>query len=267
MESVMSGKKTPNRIKNSITALALASCLASALAALAAPAPTPAPRGDLSQWEQQLLGQSHERDPLDKRIQRLELLLFNGTQEGSLSERLDQIRARIESRSAVRPSKGAVNGSLEQLEQKILKKTFATEPVETRLTRLETKLFGKASPSMSAADRVDRLKRTIGLGEPPPIAQFPNNNLMEVPFQHGYPNGMIMPFDQSMRPDELNRQMSDMFRQFNQQLRQLHRLPNGSDSAPFTQPEMPQMPQVPQMPRIRKHSGNELPPYLDPNSI
>jgi hypothetical protein len=41
-------------------------------------------------------------------------------------------------------------------------------------------------------------------------------------------NNMPVPFGyQSMDPNDLNQQMNDMFHQFNQQLRQLHRLPDG----------------------------------------
>src|SRR5580658_9927491 len=47
-----------------------------------------APKGDLDLWEQKLFGHQFDQDPLDKRIQRLELLLFSGTQAGSFSERL-----------------------------------------------------------------------------------------------------------------------------------------------------------------------------------
>jgi hypothetical protein len=230
--------------------------------------PAVQPRGDLAKWEQQCLGQAYEKDPLDKRIQRLELLLFGTTQDGSFSERLEHIHSAIASRQAVHLSKASVSGSISQLEQRILKKTFITETAEERLTRLETKLFGKPSPAMATGDRVDRLKRTIGLGEPPPIAQSDPQEMLNRRWPHGF-NNMPVPFGyQSMDPNDLNQQMNDMFRQFNQQLRQMHRLPEGESITPqvpqFTDPGQSTPFRV--VPHLRKQQ-DDLPPYMDPNSI
>jgi len=50
------------------------------------------------------------------------------------------------------------------IEQKVLGKDFAGEPVEKRLARLETKEFGKpSSSSMDLSDRVDALKQKTGI--------------------------------------------------------------------------------------------------------
>ena len=50
------------------------------------------------------------------------------------------------------------------IEQKTLGKDYAGEPVDKRLARLETKLFGKpSSSSMDLSDRVDALKQRTGV--------------------------------------------------------------------------------------------------------
>ena len=250
--------------------------------------------GDLGSWERRLLGQDYDHDPLDKRIQRLELLLFGGTRDGSLSERLDDIRAAISARQAVKPSKATVSDILNQLEQRVLKKTFRTEATETRLVRLETKLFGKPSPSMTAPERIDRLKRTIGIGEPPPIAQFPGgNDFGNMPYTHSFGSTIVIPFGNggngSTNPGDVTRQMDEMFKQLNRQMRHLNqvpRIPGGQMPSMPLFPSMPDFPdellnpnggseqQVPPTfvhPRIRqpreRTNENALPPYADPNSI
>jgi hypothetical protein len=263
----MSRKVTASLVSLVGSIATVAICATSTSAANGAPQPTAQPRGDLGQWEQQFLGRPYDKDPLDKRIQRLELLLFGSTQDGTLTERLEHIHSAIASRQAVHLSKASVAGSLAQLEQKILKKTFPAEKVDARLSRLETKLFGKASPGMSAGERVDRLKRTIGLGEPPPIADSQQQDMLIRPWPHGF-DSMPVPFGyQSMDPNDLNQQMSEMMRQFNQQLRQLHRMPEGEPVIPsiprFTEPD--QTAPTPRLPNIRKQE--QLPPYMDPNSI
>jgi len=246
-------------------ALLIAGALALSAVAAQPQSSTPGSHGDLSQWEQRLLGQPYENDPIDKRIQRLELLLFGSTQDGSFSERLDQIRSAIASRSLSRPSRAGTAESLNLLEQKILKHTFPADKPEQRLTRLEQKLFGKASPSMPPPDRIDRLKKTIGIGEPPPIAQFPADQS----FMRQFDGGMMIPFgDQSMDGNEINRQMSDMFRQLNQQLRQLpmQRRGLGPNGAPFISPNINVRP-FKMTPDTGSGDNAKLPPYLDPNSI
>lgn len=256
---------TYKRLSRLAGALMVAGTVATAALAAQPQASAPSGHGDLSQWEQRFLGQPYENDPIDKRIQRLELLLFGSTQEGSFSQRLDQIRATIASRSAAKPSKASTADSLNLLEQKILKHTFPADKPDQRLSRLEQKLFGKASPAMPASDRIDRLKKTLGIGEPPPIAQFPGDQ----PFMRQFDGGIMVPFgEQSMDGNEINRQMSDMFRQLNQQLRQLPM--QGRGTAPNMVPyQMPNINTHPfkLMPAPSTADDAKLPPYLDPNSI
>src|SRR5690606_33228046 len=53
---------------------------------------------------------------------------------------------------------------LNTLEWRALKKTYPSESIDARLARMEKKLFGMDSPAMAYVDRVDRLKRTLGIG-------------------------------------------------------------------------------------------------------
>jgi hypothetical protein len=258
-------------------------------AAIAGPVATtnPQPKGDLSNWEQRLLGQDYSHDPPDKRIQRLELLLFGSTQEGSLTDRLTALRSAISSRPTMPVARNASAESVNQLEQRVLKKTFAADKLDVRLGRLETKLFGKASPSMPAPDRIDRLKRTIGIGEPPPIAQYPDSmpfNRMPInrmPFNNMPDFGGAMPFGGTGMPEDVTRQMNEMFKQLNDQLRALPRVPR---TTPMPMPDSG----TPQFREFRITPGHGLeetspfkvspmtpksgddgaiPPYADTNSI
>ncbi|HEY9775680.1 MAG TPA: hypothetical protein V6C81_18090 [Planktothrix sp.] len=227
-----------------------------------------APKGDLDVWEEKLFGHQFDKDPLDKRIQRLELLLFGGTQDGDYSQRLDNLRSTIASRVSVKVSKAPINdGSLAVIEKRVLKHTYAAQTADQRLSRIEEKIFGKASPAMSIADRIDRLKKTLGIGATPPIAQNPTaepfgmfggNQDMMRRF-----NMQVVPFgDQSMgMPDDMSNQMNQMMRQFNQQMSQMHRRRG------------PVAPIVP-FPRMnpgggmrQDNSDQKLPPYTDPNAI
>lgn len=49
------------------------------------------------------------------------------------------------------------------IEQKAFNKTFAKEPIATRLGRLETKYLGKVSTSNDLSERMDKLKRASGV--------------------------------------------------------------------------------------------------------
>lgn len=49
------------------------------------------------------------------------------------------------------------------MEQKVLGKDYAAEPVDNRLARLEQKVFGKPSSLTDLSERVDRLKQSTGI--------------------------------------------------------------------------------------------------------
>jgi hypothetical protein len=126
-------------------------------------------------------------DPMEKRLERLELITLGATQPGSNAERLvrlkqsvitkDKAAAKTIAHEQTKPD-GELNAKtnppiLGTLEWRILKKTYAGEGMDPRLNRMETQLFGMPAQSMSYIDRIERLKKTVGMdiAATPPAAQ------------------------------------------------------------------------------------------------
>lgn len=160
-----------------ISAAAAAFAIGNATAAIAEPTvksvvqTTP----DIGSLERRFFSRVYDKDATDKRIQRLELLLFGATQDGGMVERLDRIQQSIADRAKApksAPAQGADSATIAALERKILKKSFDSETPMQRLARLESKVFGQASPSMSIGDRVFRLKKILNV-ETPSISGIP----------------------------------------------------------------------------------------------
>ncbi len=250
---------------------------------------------DIGTLERRYFGRVYDKDATDKRIQRLELLLFGATQDGGMVERLDRIQESAAEHA--KPTKSnlaqaADTASIAALELKILKKSFDAETPMQRLGRLESKVFGQASPSMSIGDRVFRLKKILNI-DTPSISRVPVSP--ELGGMHGMGrlgmgrpgvdngnNDLSSPFGSfSYVPfaggsgDDMAQQMNEMIKQLNKSLRGIHRLPDGAPNvspfsgpslSPFTGPNGTPFVQpfraVPQQNR-----DTELPPYLDPNSI
>lgn len=127
----------------------------------------------------------YNHDPIEKRLERLELLIVGGVQSGNNKFRLDKLKAMVQQRDSqaakdlqartkeLKESKDHKDAGasiadsqypvLNTLEWRALKKTYKGESLDKRLERLETNLFGVPAVSMSYADRVDRLKKVIGI--------------------------------------------------------------------------------------------------------
>lgn len=258
---------------------------------------------DIGALERRYFGRTYDKDATDKRIQRLELLLFGATQEGGLVERLDRVQQSAQDRaktSRVGSLQSSDAASISALERKILKKSFDGEPPAQRLGRLESKVFGQASPSMSIADRVFRLKKILNV-ETPSVSRLPSfpDGLggNGAPGGMGNPGGsggygeMMVPFGTfsfapfaGNRPDEMAQQMNEMIKQLNKSLRGIHKLPDGAPdvspfsgpgSVPFSGPNLSPFSGPNGTPFVQpfrtlpqqQHRDTELPPYLDPNSI
>lgn len=128
-------------------------------------------------------------DPIEKRLERLELLTLGASQYGSNGERLSHLKSAIvqrdkqaaqimadhkaeQARIAAKGDGGAKTGAkaetnypvLSTLEWRILKKTYSGETIDQRLDRLESQLFGMPAQAMSYVDRIERLKKTAGVG-------------------------------------------------------------------------------------------------------
>lgn len=281
---------------------------------------------ELERLETKMFSRQYPTDPPEKRVERLELLVFGATQPGGMDERWARISKvvkdrqnpestvaqpkNIESPSAsASPSAPPLKGNypaVDSLEWRVLKKTFRSEPIGERLSRLETKLLGQANPGMALFDRVERLKKigaTVAAGSQPHnsgTGTLPPSILGPMP--KGYPRGMPFAFGDSMNPvpsspfsmqpfsggddfNSINRMMSEMMSQMNRQMRDLKNLPPGtyqykldpmdpgsSGLSPFkTVPIRPGKPGQlnPFQPIMPKTPAlqDSLPPYADPNSI
>ena len=229
---------------------------------------------ELEKLETKMFSRLYPNDPVEKRLERLELLVFGATQAGVLDERWSRISKAVKERqnpeaTVVQPKNSstpsAVSGSsaplkgnypaVDSLEWRVLKKTYKSEPISERLSRLETKLLGQANPGMALFDRVERLKKigaSVAAGSHPAspgTAVVPPGMLGPMP--KAYPRGgnpfsfadpsepyssgpfSMQPF--SMQPfsggsedfSSINRMMSEMFSQMNRQMRDLKNMPPG----------------------------------------
>jgi hypothetical protein len=215
---------------------------------------------DLGALERRYFGRVYDKDSTDKRIQRIELLLFGATQDGGMVERLDRIQeSAAEHAKAPKSnlSQAADTASITALEHKILKKSFDAETPSQRLGRLESKVFGQPTPSMSVADRVFRLKKILNV-DTPSISRMPISPELGGINGIGGMNGMgrlgmgglgldgdpstpfgsftYVPFAGG-HGDEMAQQMNEMIKQLNKSLRGIHRLPDGAPNvSPFMSP-------------------------------
>jgi hypothetical protein len=128
----------------------------------------------LSAVEWRLFAHPYEKDSDDKRLSRLERLVFGAErQDLDTASRFAKISAALsstkkENRSGrnlatvTLPSRSIVGAqsnypSVSELETKVFSTTYATMPVATRLQNLEIRVFGKVSQSDDLCSRVDAL--------------------------------------------------------------------------------------------------------------
>lgn len=129
---------------------------------------------DLLVLENRFFFHSYAHDPLEKRLERIELLALGNVQYGTNQDRLSRLKAAIveRDRQAAREiagqSKGGNYPMISTLEWRVLKKTFTSESIDQRLDRLEKSIFGMPAQAMSYVDRIERLKKTVGIGLPAP---------------------------------------------------------------------------------------------------
>lgn len=276
---------------------------------------------EIERIEHRFFFHHYEHDPLEKRLQRLELLIFGETQGGSNEERYSRLKeaiARRDRKSSKAFSKqesqpdpesrdagggSAQYGILNTLEWRALKKTYRKNSLDERLARLETKLFGQPALAMSYADRVDRLKKVLGIGvsrniprgptgprpkarprsEMPPTASpflnpwQPPSSPAPAPPWRGQP-GFGPPFSMNPGLGQMNKQFNELFQELDRQMDQMMQMPEGSwrwDSRsgkwqqikpPGEEKSQPAPEYHPfSMPKMPERP--KLPPYYDPNTI
>jgi hypothetical protein len=280
--------------------LAMASsCILTVMAATPGVAPV-LPR--VRTLENRFFFHNYEQDPIEKRLQRLELLVFGQTKSGDEQQRLQRLNVTIAERdresaqkmqrqhqdagsptpTSPESSPGAGGGGAQQprtaagntqrypavtaLEWRVLKKSYPSEALDDRLGRLETKLFGQPSPTLSYADRVERLNRTLGIGA---VATSPSGSRLRGPLPKTTPqteeqlpyfgNSNGFGFFGSSDPNQ--KQVSELFKQMNKQMEQMMRMTPGALPGIDEYPMQPMLPVQP-VPLKKKPT-----PYNDPNSI
>jgi hypothetical protein len=256
------GKTTQLAFTIGICALTLFAGSAGSAAPVAAPAVTEASIAkDLALLENRFFSHQYANDPTDKRLERLELLVFGATQDGDLPVRWSRLNKAIASRAsapiaksapAATPAEKAPDSStqypvLNTLEWRALKQTFPKETLDTRLGRLEKKLFGQDAPGMAYVDRVDRLKKTLGVGVtaalpigptgPAPKARARANGIEDFTYNfgdapHAYGDeGMLSPMpglNFGLGGSMMNGAFGQLFADMNRQMAEMERLGPGA---------------------------------------
>lgn len=278
------------------------------------------PFRELKGLETRFFVHDYDKDSPERRLQRLELFVFGGDQTGSNEERLDRLKDAISKHDSENartlsdrnkqlskaqsgngdvsaPSKAGMPTSSQQfpildtLEWRVLKKTYQKESLDQRLERLETALLGQPALALSYVDRVERLKKIVGidipqtnpfLSMPMPKSQVgPNSGLaprqrsMIIP-RSGFPQGFTFGAPLSRRNSRERTMEEDFQLRSSQDLANMMRFmnqfmdpefmgapgfssPHGFSSPPIIIPIQPQ-----KMPLKEKET---IPPYEDPNSI
>ncbi len=145
---------------------------------------------DLGPLEVKFFAHQYDKETPPERLDRLERLVFGKVQSGSVEERVAKLSKAVDgaglaiapsaivsragagatptsatpaNASSARPVSEAKDTSgssyprVSELELSVLGKTFSGEPVRQRLSRLETKAYGKPSQIEDLATRVDKL--------------------------------------------------------------------------------------------------------------
>jgi hypothetical protein len=214
------------------------------------------PESAVQQMERKLLCRVYSNDPLDKRLQRLELLVFGATQFGSDKERWAQLQRTVAEQAGKGSPKASTRAlskkgnnannegpAIDLLEKEILKKTFANELPTKRLDRLEAKVFGQASPNMPSTSRIDRLRKATGLpagpeGPQTAIRPYGDGTMPNFPLGEGI-NGD--PFSMLPQLGGNDPQISEMVKEMQRQMRQFDQFGMPGTGAKRL-PNMPNMP-------------------------
>lgn len=274
------------------------------------------PFRDLKALERRFFFHEYDHDPLEKRLERIELLVFGAAQDGKNTDRLGRIRTAIVARDkeaahhlaeknraaraqeptapkapkATSPTSSSQYPILQTLEWRALQKTYSGETLDQRLERLEISLLGQPSPAMSYADRIERLKKMIGVETAstpsPKMTQIPSGPTPRAlgrrnmsPFNSPYmtPLPRDNGDDDTTFEEDYQTQLNSDLRTMMEMMQRMNRMPSmrpgmtipnggrglvlpmpgGEDVTPYLIPAQP--PAQPKKPKI--------PPYADPNSI
>jgi len=125
----------------------------------------------IDEIEKRVLNRQFSSEDIYKRLDRLEIVLFNRNFNDSLYERTDRIKGVVlgqnqphgednssnNNDSTQHLDQNSINTILSNIEMQNFNTSYANEPVESRLSRLETKIFNQVSPEDKINDRIERL--------------------------------------------------------------------------------------------------------------
>lgn len=170
-------------MKYRLAIVALAVCVAQSLPVMSqTTAAAPKITQELQEMENKFFEHDFSKESLDYRVQRLEKFAFGEASTGPLDQRIERLAKVVElhkplvapkvptgDQSQSDPDTADSEEVTDQskyphitfLEQQILKKTFETDSLEQRLSRLEVKAFGKATNSPDPAARTDALQAFV----------------------------------------------------------------------------------------------------------
>lgn len=157
----------------------------------------------LESLETKFFSHTYPKDGMEERLDRLEQMVFGEGKEGPHEPRLAKLLETVpldtappQSQAQSQPSQpqsqstaqstrdsaptqsrqeapnvasseddGSVGNypAITAIEEKVFKKNFSKEPIANRLSRLETKVLGKASTSNDLSERMDKLKQASGV--------------------------------------------------------------------------------------------------------
>lgn len=262
----------------------------------------------LKQLENRFFFHDYNHDLIEKRLERLELLVLGSVQSGNNKTRLDRLKNSIQQKDSqaakdlqartkeIQDKKAEPGVSVSEtqypvlttLEWRSLKKTYKTDSLDKRLDRLETSIFGTPATSMSYADRVDRLKKVIGIEPVEVNNKLPAQKIGPPPRaekqQHQYDQrGMIMeqmpmPMMEMVPPGREFKDLAESSMRFRkifedmQKMMMLLPMQDGMGSGQgFMQQFSFPIPVNPNSNSKKSVEGEEgsstIPPYIDPNSI
>jgi len=128
----------------------------------------------VDEMEKKILNRTYTKDNIYRRLSRLETVVFSGTINAPLSERVERLKLAIfgNSKTANNNNNNSFEESpqlsdesvrllLDRMENDVFSTSYPNEPVESRLSRLETKLFNSASPEDPVNDRIERLSAVV----------------------------------------------------------------------------------------------------------
>lgn len=115
----------------------------------------------VSNLEKQVYSKEYSNDNIVTRIDRLEVTIYGRKTNESVLTRLDDIKKTLNSKNEKKcDDKNEIMLSL--LEQKYFNTNYPMEPNETRLSRLETQIYGKSSTG-ETKDRLNSLFQKVPL--------------------------------------------------------------------------------------------------------